>query len=333
MAQIKQKNKPERIVMEKYNTRKAFGEALLELAEADPNVVTVSADTYKSMRVDIMKEKFPERCFEVGIAEQNMMVVAAGLAATGKTVFATSYSVFTSMRALEQLRTFVAYPKLNVKVVAGLGGFTAGIEGVTHVAMEDLGLIRCIPNITLLNPADGIATKKAVKAAAEFNGPAYIRIGRNDSPVIFDKKYKFTIGKSNLLIDNGNDATIIASGMIIHKATQSVKRLKDEGINVKLIEMHTLKPIDTEAIVDAAKGTGAIVTAEEHNCIGGLGSAVSEVLVKNHPVPMEQVAVDDVFTESATPDELRNKYGLTVENIIEKTKKAIGRKQVSSLRS
>jgi transketolase len=192
--------------------------------------------------------------------------------------------------------------------------------------MEDMGIIRCIPNVTLINPADGIATKKAVKAAAKLDGPAYIRIGRDDSPLIFDKNYEFTIGKANLLIDNGNDAAIIASGINLHRAVESAKQLRDEGINVKLIEMHTLKPLDEVAIIKAAQNTGAIVTVEEHNCIGGLGSAVAEVIVKNHPVPMEQVAVGDVFTESATPDELRDKYGLTVENIVEKTKKVIKRK-------
>lgn len=314
-------------MIKKENTRKAFGETVRDLAREKDNVVVVSADTFKSMRVDLMKEEFPERCFEVGIAEQNMIMVAAGLAATGKIVFATSYSVFTSMRALEQLRTFVAYPNLNVKVVAGLGGFTAGIEGITHIAMEDLGIVRCIPNMIIINPADGIATRKVIRAAADCFGPVYIRIGRDDTPVIFNGDYQFSIGKANLLRDVGKEATILATGFMVHQALEAVGCLQKEGIGVRLIEIHTIKPIDTEAIVKAAKETGAIVTVEEHNCIGGLGSAVAEVLVKNRPVPMEQVAVGDIFTESARPEELRDYYGLTTENIIKSVKKVIARKK------
>ncbi len=310
----------------KENTRKAFGQALLELARQRDDIVAVSADTYKSMRIDLMRAEFPERCFEVGIAEQNLMMVAAGLASTGKTVFATSYSIFTSTRSLEQLRTFIAYPKLNVKVIAGLGGFTAGIEGVTHLSMVDLGLIRCIPNVVLVNPADVTATAKAVKAVAEIDGPAYIRIGRDDSPIIFDESYEFSLGKANLLEDNGVEATIIVSGFMVHQALEAVRMLKEQGIGVRLLEIHTLKPLDEKAIIDAAQKTGAILTVEEHNCIGGLAGAVAEVLVGNCPVPMGKVAVDDIFTESGRPDELRIKYGLTSENIVEKTKQIIEKK-------
>ncbi len=313
-------------MIRKENTRKAFGETLRDLARKRDNLVVVSADTFKSMRVDLMKEEFPERCFEVGIAEQNMIMVAAGLAATGKTVFATSYSVFTSMRALEQLRTFVAYPNLNVKVVAGLGGFTAGIEGVTHVAMEDLGIVRCIPNMIIINAADAIATRKAIRAAADHFGPMYIRIGRDDSPLIFDEDYQFSIGKANLLKDVGKEATILVTGFMVYQTLEAVEYLQKEGIGVRLIEIHTIKPIDTGAIVKAAKETGAIVTVEEHNCIGGLASAVAEVLVKNRPVPMEQVAVEDIFTESARPDELRERYGLTCEDIVKSVRKVIARR-------
>jgi transketolase len=311
------------------NTRKAFGEALRELARDGYDVVVVSADTYKSMRVDLMKEEYPERCFEVGIAEQNMMMVAAGLAAIGKIAFATSYSVFTSMRSLEQLRTFVAYPNLNVKVVAGLGGFTAGIEGVTHIAMEDLGVVRCIPNMVVINPADATATKRAVKAAADYAGPVYIRIGRDDSPVIFDDTYRFAIGEANLLKDDGKEATIIATGFMVQQALEAVGLLEKEGIGVRLVEIHTLKPIDAEAVLKAARETGGIVTVEEHNRIGGLGSAVAEVIVKSCPASLEQVAVADVFTESAHPDELREYYGLTAVNVVQAVKKIIKRKKLS----
>lgn len=309
------------------NTRKAFGQELLKLTKEGYDIVAVAADTSKSMQLEYLEEEFPNRCIEVGIAEQNMMMVAAGLASCGKIAFVTSYSVFTSMRALEQLRTFVAYPRLNVKVIAGLGGFTAGIEGVTHVAMEDLGIIRCIPEVLLVNVADATSTRKAVREAVKHKGPVYIRIGRDPSPLIFDDNYQFTLGKANLLIDEGNDVAILATGFILYQAKMAIEKLKKEGIGAKLLEIHTLKPIDEEAIVKVANLTKAIVTVEEHNLIGGLGSAVAEVLVKRCPVAMEQVAAPDKFTESGSPDELRKHYGLTVGHIINKIKKVISRKE------
>lgn len=299
----------------------------MELAEAGYDIAVVSADTQKSMYVDLLKKDYPGRCFEVGIAEQNMILVAAGLAASGKIAFSTSYSVFTSMRVLEQLRTFVAYPCLNVKIAAGLGGFSAGIEGVTHIAMEDLGIVRCIPNIMVVNPADAIAAKKAVKAAADHIGPVYLRLGRDDSPVIFGDDYVFELGKANVLDCLGNDAAIIATGCMVRQAVDAARLLKKEGIGVKLVEVHTLKPIDEDEIARAARETGALVTVEEHNCIGGLRSAVSEIVAKCNPVPIEAVAVWDVFTQSGRPDELRDYYGLTREKIIEMTRKVIKRKR------
>jgi transketolase len=308
------------------NTRTAFGQALLDLARDGYDVVGIAADTSKSMCLDLLQDEFPKRVYEVGIAEQNMMMVAAGLASTGKIVFVTSYSVFLSMKCLEQLRTFIAYPRLNVKVVAGLGGFTAGIEGVTHMSLEDLGIIRCIPNICLINLADAQSTKKAIRAIADYDGPAYLRIGRDPSPVVFTDAYKFTIGKANFLKDNGNDLAILATGFPVYQAIQALDILKQERIGAKLVEIHTIKPIDKDAILNLAKDTGALLVVQEHYRTGGLGSAVAEILVKNYPVPMEEIAVDDIFTESALPDELRRHYGLTVENICKAARKVISRK-------
>jgi len=307
------------------STRVAFGEALRDLARSGYDVVAVTADTSKSMCVDLLAREFPERWIDAGVAEQNMMMIAAGLAATGKIAFASSYSVFTSMRCCEQLRTFVAYPFLNVKVVAGLGGLTAGIEGVTHVAIEDLGIVRCIPNLTILNPSDATTAWMSVKAAADWPGPVYIRLGRDASPVIFDHNYKFEIGKS-VMHREGDDVALIASGLILFEALNASDLLAKEGIGVSLLEVHTLKPLDKESLLEIAQRTKAVVTVEEHSIIGGLGSAVAEVLSENCPVIMERVGIKDIFAESGTPEELRQKYGLTSINIAETVKKILKKK-------
>jgi len=309
-----------------YSTRHAFGEALLGLAREGYDVVAVTADTYKSMCVDFLRKEFPERCFDTGIAEQTMMMVAAGLAASGKIAFASTYSVFTSMRCCEQIRTFIAYPGLNVKIAAGLGGLSAGIEGVTHIAIEDLGIMRCIPNMVVLNPADAVAARAAVKAAADTAGPVYIRLGRDASPVIFGEDYKLTIGKANELRSIGKDAAILVTGNLVFEALQAADVLKAEGIKTWLVEFPTIKPIDTEAIERAASETGALVTVEEHTIIGGLGSAVAETLADTKPVPLERVGVRDVFVESATPDELRAEYGLKPHDIVSAVKRVIRRR-------
>ena len=315
------------ILDEIISTRKAFGDALLNLAREGYDVVGISADTSKSMGMDSLAKEFPERWIDTGIAEQSMLLIAAGLASTGKIVFAASYSVFTSMRALEQLRTFIAYPKLNVKVVAGLGGFSAGIEGVTHIAMEDLGIVRSIPNISLVVPSDAIATQLATRAAAEWNGPVYMRLGRDASPVLFDEKYTFEIGKANIINADGNDLAILVNGLLLHEAMEAIPLLKNEGIEATLIEVHTLKPLDDAAILKSAKDCGAIITVEEHNIIGGLGSAVAELLARNYPVPVEMVASPDRFAESDTPENLKLAYGLTTESVVQAARRALRRKK------
>jgi transketolase len=316
--------------VEMISTRAAFGEALLELAQEGYDLVGVSADTSKSMGMAPLASEFPERWLDTGVAEQNMMLVASGLASTGKIVFASSYSIFTSLRALEQIRTFIAYPNLNVKVVAGLGGFSAGIEGVTHIAMEDLGIIRSIPGIALVVPADSTSTRLATRAAAEWSGPVYIRIGRDSSPVLFDESYNFEIGVANVLMDNGSDVGIFATGLILNEVFRVMDLLKKQGIKASLIEIHTLKPIDETTILSVARKCGAIVTVEEHNIIGGLGSAVAEILARQHPIPVEMVAAADCYSESGTPDDLRRTYGLTTEAIVDAVKRAIGRKCTNS---
>jgi transketolase len=312
------------------STRAAFGEALLELAQEGYDVVGVSADTSKSMGMVPLSSEYPERWIDTGVAEQNMMLVAAGLASTGKIVFASSYSVFTSMRALEQIRTFIAYPNLNVKVVAGLGGFSAGIEGVTHVAMEDLGIIRSIPGVALVVPADSVSTRLATRAAAEWDGPVYIRIGRDASPVLFDENYRFEIGMANILEERGSSVGILVTGLILSEALAAMDLVEEQGIGATLLEIHTLKPIDEAAILSVARKCGAIVTVEEHNIIGGLGSAVAEVVSRHLPTPVEMVAVADCYSESGTPDGLRRAYGLTPEMIVEAVHRVIGRKSSNS---
>jgi transketolase len=309
------------------STRTAFGEALLELAEEGLDLAAVSADTSKSMGVDILKEKFPERCFDCGIAEQNMMMISAGLAATGKTVFAASYSAFMSMRTLEQLRTFICYPGLDVKVAAGLGGLSAGIEGVTHMSLEDIGIVRCIPDLIVLNPPDYSSTKKIMHSVSRIDRPCYIRLGRDPSPVIFGNDYTFSLGKANTLINSGSDLGIITSGIILHEVLSAVQELQKEGIGVRLIELPTLKPADRESIIDLSRSTERIVTIDEHNIIGGLYTIVSEILCcTDFKRNIDPISVPDTFIESGSPDELRKKYGLDSKSIVKDVIRIVNKK-------
>jgi transketolase len=313
-------------VVEFKSTRAALGDALIELADSGVDIAAVAADTSKSMYTEILGKKYPERSFDFGIAEQNMMMIAAGLAASGKVVFAASYSVFTSMRVTEQLRTFICYPKLNVNVFAGIGGLSGGIEGATHMALEDLGIVRCLPNLTVLNPADYYATKKAVLEAAKIDGPCYIRVGRDASPVIFDDSYRLSIGRANTIIDEGNDIGIIVSGIILHHALEVTKKLKMDGYGVKLIEMPTLKPIDSKAVIDMAGEVKYLFTVEEHNFTGGLNTAVCEVLCRSFPVKVYPIAAADIYGESGSPSELAAKYRLDGQGIYQRIREVIGKK-------
>jgi len=311
--------------MKKIATRDAYGEALKELGAINPNIVVLDADLTKSTKTSVFAKAFPERFFNMGIAEQNLIGTAAGLAAAGKIPFASSFAIFATGRAYEQIRNSVAYPKLNVKIAATHAGLTVGEDGASHQALEDIALMRAIPNMTVIVPADAEETRQAVNLAAEMNGPVYLRLGRPGVPVLFDENYKFAVGKA-VTVAEGTKATVIATGIMVGIALEAAEMLRGEGIDVRVLNMATIKPIDREAIITAAKETGAIVTAEEHNVIGGLGSAVAEVIGESCPVPLMRVGVQDTFGESGKPDALLEKYGLTAGNIVAAVKTVIARK-------
>lgn len=311
--------------MEKQATREAYGQALEELGAVRQDVVVLDADLSKSTKTSVFQAKYPERFFNAGIAEQNLMGLAAGFAAAGKVPFASTFAVFATGRAYDQIRNSICYPRLNVKIAATHAGITVGEDGGSHQALEDINLMRGLPNMTVLVPADGPEAKNAVKAAAEYEGPVYIRLGRSGVPTITDADAPFVIGKGRVMRE-GVDVTLIGCGMMVAKALEAADVLAEEGVQAAVVDMSTIKPIDRELIVEWAKKTGAIVTAEEHNVIGGLGSAVAEVLVEEALVPMERVGIEDVFGESGTGGELVEKYRLTAEHIVEKAKRAIARK-------
>ena len=300
--------------MEMAHTREAYGEELVELGKVNSSVVVLDADISKSTKTNYFAKAFPERFFNVGVAEQNEALVAAGLASTGLMPFLSTYAVFATMRACEQVRTFICYPKLNVKIVASHGGITPCTDGATHQATEDLAIMRAMPNMTVIVPSDYYITKAAVRAAANNKGPTYIRLTRDALPVIYDNKVVFRIGEA-IILKNGFDITLIAIGDMTHIALEAAELLEAKKISTRIIDMHTLKPIDTKAIISAAKETGAIITVEDHQINGGLGSSVAEVLVENYPVPLKRIAIRDTFTESGGYRELLEKYGLSPVHI------------------
>ena len=306
-------------------TRDAYGEALAELGAVNENIVVLEADLSKSTKTSDFKKVYPERHFNMGIAEQNMLGVAAGFAAAGKIPFASSFAVFATGRAYDQIRNSIAYPNLNVKIAATHAGLTVGEDGGSHQMLEDIALMRALPNMTVIVPADGIETKQAIKAAAEYEGPVYIRMGRPKVPVLFDDNYTFEIGKG-VVLKEGTDVTLVGTGIMVSQAVEAAELLAAEGISAAVVNISTIKPLDAELIIAQAQKTGAIVTCEEHNIYGGLGSAVAEVLVENCPVPMARVGVADKFGESGLPDELLEKYGLTAANIAAQAKAVIARK-------
>lgn len=308
--------------MGKIATRESYGQALAEFGEKY-DIVVLDADLSKSTKTDTFKKKFPDRFFNTGIAEANMMSTAAGLASCGKIVFASSFAMFAAGRAFEQVRNGICYPNLNVKIGATHAGISVGEDGATHQCLEDIGIMRTIPNMVILNPADHAESILAVEAAIKHNGPVYLRFGRLAVPEVFDRAtYKFEIGKGVQLTE-GTDATIIATGLMVPEALAAAEELKNENLSVRVINMASIKPIDKEIIVKAARETGAIVSAEEHNIIGGLGSAVAEVLCENFPVPMKRVGTQDKFGQSGKPHELFELYGLTAKNIISNVKDVI----------
>lgn len=306
-------------------TRDAYGKALVKLGEVNPNVVVLDADLSKSTKTDSFAKKFPERFIQMGIAEADMISTAGGLATAGKIPFASTFAIFATGRAYDQVRNTIGYAGLNVKIAATHAGITVGADGGSHQSLEDIALMRTIPGMTVLNPADATETEKLIFAAAEFVGPVYIRLGREPMPTVFGEDYKPEIGKA-VRLREGKAATIIATGIMVERALLAADILGQKGTTVRVINIHTIKPIDSAEIIKAAWETGAIVTAEEHSVIGGLASAVSEVVVQNRPVPMEFIGVKDRFGQSGTPAQLMEEYGLNPEHIVAAVEKVIGRK-------
>ena len=313
-------------VKEMKATRAGFGEGLVEVARRNPDVVALAADLAESVRMDKFAKEFPSRFFTTGVAEQNLIAMASGFAIAGKIPFAGTFAVFAAGRAYDMVRQDVAYSNLNVKIAASHSGLTLGEDGATHQILEDIGMMRCLPNMTVLVPCDANEMKNAVLAATEHKGPVYLRFSRPNLPNFTEDKAPFHIGKSVTLID-GKDVTIIACGVLVWQAVLAVDELEKEGVSVRLINMHTLKPLHEEAIEKAARETGAIVTAEEHQLHNGLGDAVSHVVTTTYPVPMEIVAVQDTFGESGKPEELLVKYHISKDDIVRAVKQVLERKR------
>ena len=307
---------------ENISLRDAFGKALVLMGEKNPNIVLLGADAIGSTRGAAFAKRFPERTFDLGIAEQEMVSAAAGMALCGKIPVATAYGFLLSMRACEQVRSDICYPNLNVKLMATHTGLSMAAGGTTHHATEDIAIMRSFANLTIVAPADAVETAKAVEAVLEFKGPVYLRMGRGEIPSVYTKDYNFVIGKS-ILMREGNDAAIISFGVMLGEAIRAGEMLAEEGINVRIINMHTIKPIDRLAVLKAARETGLIVTAEEHNVKGGLGEAVAGVTAEEYPIPVIKVGIMDTFCGIGPEDGLRKKLGLTGENIAEAVKRGL----------
>ena len=302
-------------------TREAYGQVLKELAE-NKDIVVLDADLGKATKSISFKEVAPDRFFDMGIAEGDMIGTAAGLATCGKIPFASTFAIFAAGRGYEQIRNSVAYPNLNVKIAATHAGVTVGEDGGSHQAIEDISLMRGIPNMVVLNPADALEARQAILASIDYNGPVYIRLGRAATPDVNSENYKFEIGKGTVLRE-GKDVSIIACGIMVNEALLAQEKLQEEGISARVINMSSIKPIDKDLILESAKETNAIVTVEEHSIIGGLGSAVSEVVGESCPTIVKKVGIKDTFGESGTPNELLKKYELTCDDIIKTVKEAI----------
>lgn len=311
--------------VEKRLTREGYGEGLVVAGERNGDVVALGADITASTKVDLFRDRFPERFFNIGIAEQNQMGIAAGMSLAGNIPFVTNYGVFLAGRAWDQIRTTVCYSNLNVKLGGAHGGISVGPDGATHQALEEISIMRCLPNMRVVVPVDYHETKKATIAAAETYGPIYIRFGREKVPVITDENTPFEIGKAYCLKE-GSDVAIIACGVMVYKSLVAAEKLAKEGISAMVINNHTIKPMDQDAIIEAAEKTRAIVTAEEHQVAGGMGSAVLEVLAQNYPVPVKMVGIDDRFGESGDPEVLMEAFGLTSDAIVAAVKDVIKRK-------
>lgn len=312
---------------DKIATREAYGNSLVEFGEKYENIVVLDADLAEATKTCMFKKKFPERFFDCGIAENNMMSVAAGLSTCGKIPFASTFAMFAAGRSFEQIRNSIGYPHLNVKICATHAGISVGEDGATHQCNEDIALMRTIPGMVVINPSDAVEARAAVEAAINYQGPVYIRFGRLALPIINEQEgYSFQIGKA-IKVADGKDVTIVANGMMVAEAIEARKMLAGEGISASIINMHTVKPLDVESLVADAKITGAVVVSEEHNIIGGLGSAVAEALGENYPVPVVKHGVDDVYGKSGPAKELIEYYGLNAKGICEKVKIALSLKK------
>jgi transketolase len=311
---------------EKKDTRSGFGAAMTELGRTNPNVIALCADLVGSLKIDTFIKENPDRFIQCGIAEANMIGVAAGLSLAGHIPFATTFANFGSGRVYDQIRQSVAYSNKNVKIAVSHAGLTLGEDGATHQILEDIGLMKMLPGMTVINPCDYNQTKAATIAAANYEGPVYLRFGRPIVPVFTDAEQTFEIGKA-WLMKEGTDVTIIATGHLVWEAVQACNQLAEMGINAELINIHTIKPLDQEAILTSVSKTGCVVTCEEHNRLGGLGDSVAQLLIKYNPLPQEYIAVDDSFGESGTPKQLMEKYGLDTAHILKAVEKAIQRKK------
>lgn len=310
---------------EKIATRDAYGKALVELGRTDDKIVVLDADLSGSTKTAVFAKEFPERFFNAGIAEANMVGMAAGLAAGGMIPFASTFAVFAAGRAFEQIRQSIAYPRLNVKIVATHGGITVGEDGGSHQSVEDLAIMRALPNMTVLCPADGTETAAAIRAATEYQGPVYVRLGRGKVPVVFDDGCRFSIGRG-VTLREGSDMTFITTGLMTAEALQAARILAEERISARVVHLGTVKPLDIDLVLRAARETGAVVTAEEHSVIGGLGGAVCEALAEGCPVPVERVGLRDQFGQSGSAGELLAYYGLTAAHLVEAAERVLKRK-------
>jgi transketolase len=307
------------------DTRSGFGDAMTELGKTNPQVVALTADLTSSLKLNDFAKNHPDRFFQIGIAEANMMGMAAGMAITGKIPFTGTFANFSSARVFDQVRQSIAYSEKNVKIAASHAGLTVGEDGATHQTLEDIGMMKMLPGMVVINPCDYNQTKAATLAAAAYKGPVYLRFGRPKVPVYTPKDQVFEIGKA-VVLNEGKDVTIIATGHLVWEAIQAMEILENKGISVELINIHTIKPLDVQAILESVKKTGCVVSAEEHNRIGGLGESISGVLTSYLPAPQEFVAVQDQFGQSGTPEELMEKYGLDAAHIVLAAEKVIGRK-------
>ena len=313
--------------VEQTPTRNGYGEGLVELGETNPGVVVLTGDLKESTRVEAFAKKYPERFIECGVAEQNMMGIAAGLAAAGKIPFISSYAVFSPGRSWDQCRVSVCYSNLNVKIAGAHTGVSVGPDGATHQALEDIAIMRVLPNMTVVVPCDAIETKKMTLASVARPGPVYFRFAREKTPVITTSEMPFEIGRAEVFFEAGHDVAIVACGPLVYQSLVVAKELEGEGVKVTVVNNHTIKPMDAETITKVARDCGAVVTVEEHQVMGGMGAAVAELLVASCPVPQEFVGMQDKFGESGEPEELLEKYGMSVKSIKEAVKKVVGRKR------